>query len=127
MDHKEAATIINETTAARTLGEIDYKVADAITDAQYYRAHPEVIVGPTQAKRVIDTLLAALEASPCYFKGVREGIPTFTLLAYDFAGHLALTRWIMEAQDHGCRPEKVVQARGMLAEWARRTDLRWPK
>lgn len=126
MDHQEAATIINETTAARTLGEREYTIADAITDAQFYRSHPEAVVDGGNAKRTIDTLLAALETSPCYLKGVREGIPTFTLLAYDFAGHLALTRWIVEAQAHGCRPEKVVQARGMLAEWARRTDLRWP-
>lgn len=126
MEIDEAKTIITETEAARTVGEREYKIADAIADAQFYRAHPEAVVDGANAKRTINTLLSALEASPCYLKAAREGIPSFTLLAYDFAGHLALTRWIMEAQDHGCRAEKVIQARGMLAEWTRRTDLRWP-
>lgn len=126
MDTKEAAKIITETTASRTLGEVEYKIGDAITDAQYYRAHPEVIVGPTQAKRVIDTLLAALEASPCYFKAAREGIPSFTLLAYDLAGHHAIRVWAGYAQNHGARPEKYESAVGMVYDWQNRDDLRWP-
>jgi hypothetical protein len=126
MEIDEAKTIITETEAARTVGEREYKINDAITDAQYYRAHPEVIVDARHAKRVIDTLLSGLEVSPCYFKAVRLGIPSFTFLAYDRGAHDAILGWSYLAEINGARPEKYESARALVAEWEKRTDLRWP-
>lgn len=103
-----------------------YTVADAIEDAQWIRRTPDAFVAPQRAKRCIVTLLAALEASPCYFKAARLGLPSFTLLPYDKAGHIALNVWATTAESHGCRPEKVADARAKVREWSQRPDLKWP-
>jgi len=118
--------VVRDCAAAREQPKPQYTIADAITDAQFYRQQPEYIVDLEKAKRVIDTLLSALEASPCYFKGARLGIPTFTLLAYDRAGHSAMLDWADAAEAHGCRAEKINEARAHAIEWADRPDARWP-
>src|SRR5258708_24957373 len=82
-------------------------IPEAISQAIWTRKTPDGFLDPALAKKTIVALLSALEASPCYFKGARLGIPTFTLLAYDRAGHIAIREWANAAQAHGCRMEKV--------------------
>lgn len=38
-----------------------YSAEAAITDAKFYRAHPEVLIDGQHAKRVINTLLTVIE------------------------------------------------------------------
>jgi hypothetical protein len=83
-------------------------------------------MSPARARQLIRTLLAAIEASPCYYKGAVLGIPTFTFLAYDKAGHAAIRLWAQLAEQHGARPEKFASALAMVMAWERRDDLRWP-
>src|SRR5712664_1805808 len=107
---------MREETARKT-----YTIADAIDDARWLRRTPDGVLSPDRSKQVIDTLLAALEASPCYFKGARLGIPTFTLIAYDLAGQIAILKWAEVAEAHGCRHEKVQDALAKVTEWGKRT------
>jgi hypothetical protein len=101
-------------------------IPEAINEGQWLRRTPDGILAPDVAKKTIEALLSALEASPCYFKGARLGIPVFTLLAYDRAGHVALRAWADAAEDHGCREGKVDEARRRAKEWSERPDCKWP-
>lgn len=122
----DPAKIVAECAAQREGTTADMTIPEAISTAQWLRRTPDGVLAPDSAKRVIDALLSALEASPCYFKGARLGIPTFTLLAYDLAGHKAIDEWIKQAAAHGCRPEKLANARSRLLEFEQRTDCAWP-
>lgn len=101
-------------------------IVDAIDNATWVRRTPDASLAPATAKATIIALLSALEASPCYFKGARLGIPTFTFLAYDRAGHIGIREWANAAQAHGCRLEKVKEARAKVVQWEMRDDCRWP-
>ena len=101
-------------------------VASAIETAQALRSQPELLLDSRGYRRIIGALLEALEASPCYFKAVRLGEPSFTLRAHDLAGHTALDVWATLSEQHGCRPDKVQEARKLVSEWRERSDLRWP-
>lgn len=103
-----------------------YTVADAVTDAKWLIGQPDGLMSPARTRQLVRTLLAAIEASPCYYKGALLGIPTFTLLAYDRAGHIAIREWANAAQAHGARPEKLADARAMVVQWEMRDDCRWP-
>lgn len=104
----------------------EYTVPRAIEDAQWIRRTPDAILAPDAAKRTIVALLAALEASPCYLKAARLNLPSFTILPYDKAGHFAIAVWADVAESHGCRPEKVADARAKFTTWTQRPDCKWP-
>jgi hypothetical protein len=101
-------------------------IAEAVDKVRWVERTPDGILDPIVAKRVMATLLGAIEASPCYFKAVTQNIPSFTLLATDHAGHRAILLWSSLAEEHGARPEKYESARKMVIEWIKRPDLRWP-
>jgi hypothetical protein len=101
-------------------------IPNAIDAALWIERTPDAIVDPTVAKDIIRTLHAALQASPCYYKAARLGIPTFVLLAHDRAGHDAIFAWARVADMHGCRAEKVEDARAMAVQWSARPDCKWP-
>jgi hypothetical protein len=126
LTQKGEESVIDEMARMRNEPPPPMTVAEAIMLAVTIRTQPEFLIDPRAAKRVIDTLLSAIEASPCYLKGVREGIPTFVLLATDRAAIPALTEWIDHAAAHGCRAEKVENAMSILSNWRKRPDLRWP-
>lgn len=104
----------------------EFTIADAIAEAEWLAKTPDGVLSHAVAKQTVLALLAALQSSPCYYKAVQRGIPTFTFLAYDKAGHDAIRLWSVLAEKHGARPEKYVTARTMVAAWEQRTDLRWP-
>jgi hypothetical protein len=103
-----------------------FTIANAIEEALWMRKTPDGYMTPEKQRLLVLTLLSALESSPCFFKGARLNIPTFTLLSYDLAGHAALQAWINAAEAHGCRPEKVDDARRILRTWSQLPGLRWP-
>lgn len=101
-------------------------IPQAIDAAEWLRRTPDAILDGARAKTIIGTLLAGIESSPCFAKGLKLGLRTFTLLPYDRAGHAAIDTWILEAEAHGCRQVKVADARAILNEWSKRPDLKWP-
>lgn len=101
-------------------------IPEAIDAALWMRNMPEALVSDARAKRIIDTLLSALQASPCYFKGAHLGIPTATFLAYDRAAHAALRTWSQQAYEHGATPEKYEWGIHLAIEWEKRPDCKWP-
>lgn len=123
---EKTENVVAACAAMREAPGPEYTIVQAIDDAKWVRGTPDGILAPDAAKRTIVALLAALEASPCYFKGVRLGIPTFTILGYDRAGHIAIREWANAAQAHGCRMEKVTDARMRVVEWEMRLDCAWP-
>lgn len=126
METEQASKVIQDCAEQREAARAAYTIPEAVTDAQYLRRTPDAVLPLDRAKQVIDTLLAALEASPCYFKAARLGIPTFTLLAYDRAGHAAIRVWSAAAEAHGCRPEKVNDALATVSTWEQSPDCSWP-
>src|SRR5712664_2803905 len=127
MEAEEASKVVEDCARMREgAARQNYTIAEAVSDARWLRRTPDAAVLPERARQTIDTLLAALEASPCFLKGAVLGIPTFTILAYDRAGHVAMTRWAHAAEDHGCRQDKVQEVRAKATEWALRTDCKWP-
>lgn len=126
MTPTEASAVVADMEAVREAPLANYTIPHAIDDALWARRTPDGLLSPERSKQVIVALLAALEASPCFLKGAREGIPTFTLLAYDPAGHAAIRRWADLAQTHGARPEKYESALAMVRQWEQRHDLKWP-
>lgn len=122
----DTSTVVEACAAMREQARENYTVAQALDDALWLRRTPDAVLSPDRSKQIIATLLAATEASPCFYKGVRDGVPTFTLLAYDQAGHAAIRIWAQLAEQHGARPEKFASAIAMVTSWERRPDLRWP-
>jgi hypothetical protein len=126
METTDAKKIVDECAQQREQPERAMTVQEAIDEALWVERTPDGFLHPERSRTIIRTLHAALQASPCYYKGVRESIPTFTLLAYDPAGHAAIRRWADLAQTHGARPAKYESAIAMVRDWELRTDLRWP-
>jgi hypothetical protein len=126
MEAGQASKVVQDCAQQREKARESYTIPEAIADAQYLRRTPDAVLTPGQAKQTIDALLAALEASPCYFKAARLGLPSFTLLPYDRAGHAAIRVWSAAAEAHGCRPEKVADALATVSTWEQRPDCKWP-
>jgi hypothetical protein len=55
--------VIDDCADCRALLKSNYTIESALTDARFYRAHPEVIIDGRHAKRVIETLLTAFEGN----------------------------------------------------------------
>lgn len=104
-----------------------YTVADAVHDARYMRRVQECIVSDRQAKRVTDTLLAALESSPCFLNAVMRGQRVFCLVEQDRAAPIAIRRWVEIAAAHGCGMEKVRGAYAISHDWeTSAVEKKWP-
>jgi hypothetical protein len=106
--------------------EPNYTIAQAIGDARWVQNTPDAVIAPDRSKQIILTLLAAIEASPCYLKASMLGMRPFVILPYDRAGDAAMLEWIRQADAHGCRADKVDDARAMLMQWRQRPDRVWP-
>lgn len=105
----------------------EYTISQAIDDARWVQRTPDALITELgKAKLIIRTLLAGLESNQTYLKSVCENVPVFCLRADDKAGHTAMRAWIVTAEHHGARPEKVEDARRILAKWEQRAGLRWP-
>lgn len=127
MDADEARIILKDCAESRAqAAQRPMTIGEAIDEARWLESMHDGYLSGVRAKQTIITLHAALQSSPCFYKGMRENIPTFTLLAYDPAGHAAIRRWADLAQTHGARPEKYESALSMVRQWEQRPDLRWP-
>lgn len=104
-----------------------FTIAQAISDARLMRKVPECIVSDAQAKRVIDTLLAALESNPRFLNAVLRDKRAFCLIEDDRAAPFGIRAWAEVAGKHGCRPEKVAQAEAMATQWEGDPDRAWPE
>ena len=124
----ETASAIVEETAAQRAPESHYTIADAITDARFYRAHPEILIDGQKAKRVIDALLAALERSQSYLKAIQRGQEVFVLVEQDRAAPSVILAWATAAEEHGCESEKVNDAYHMAVRWSQQDEAntKWP-
>lgn len=100
-------------------------IADAIDKVRWLERTPDGILDPLVAKRVMATLLGAIEASPCYYKAVTQNLPSFTLIP-ERAAVIALREWANAAKAHGARPEKYEPAFQMAVQWDMRPGIRWP-
>lgn len=121
------AGVVQECAATREqAAAAPYTVATAIADAQYYRAHPECVVGTQQLKRVVDTLLSAVESSPAFYNAVCRGQEVFVLVEQDRAAPGAIFAWATAAEAHGCK--KVEPARAKAVRWSQspRVETKWP-
>ena len=107
-------------------------IAAAIRYAEFLREKVDEnksappVVGVVRLHQFIDALLSALEASPVYLKAAKLGLPTFVLIASDRAAPAAIRMWAKEAEQHGCRKDKVDKARRISEQWDERTDTYWP-
>lgn len=85
-------------------------IAEAIGKARWWRQQPEVGVDDRQAKRVIDTLLAALEFSPPFLAAVQIGEPVFVLRGQDVLAPQLVRQWARLADSCNCPAQKVAEA-----------------
>lgn len=90
-------------------------IVEAVGKAQWYRTQPEVGVDDRMAKRVIDTLLSALEVSPPYLKAVLKGEPVFILRGQDVFSPQLVRQWARLADESGCPTDKVNEANSKAA------------
>lgn len=105
-----------------------YSIEQAVEDARFLRRQPEAILSDAQAKRVIDTLFAALESSPAYLKALVRGQDVFVLVEQDQAAPYGIRAWAEVAGNHGTPPEKVSSAQKKAKRWSEH-DLpskKWP-
>lgn len=55
--------VVKDCAESRALIRHEYTLEVALTDARFYRSHPEVIIDGQHAKRVIETFLSAYEGN----------------------------------------------------------------
>ncbi len=112
----------------REAAEAPYTIAHAIADAQWVRGTPDGLLVPEKAKQCIDTLLAALERSRCYFNATLRGQEVFVLVQQDRAAPAAIVAWADAALEHDCPQDKVVDAYQMSGRWTNQPlkDTKWP-
>lgn len=103
----ESHPVVVECAEQRAQPPAPYTVADAVHDAKHLRKVPECILGDAQAKRVIDTLLAALESSPCFLNAVVRGQRVFCLVEQDRCAPIGIRAWAESAGRHGAPIGKV--------------------
>jgi hypothetical protein len=123
-----AGDVVGECAAQRENlsagGEIS--IAQAIDQARWLRRTPDGIVSADVARRVIDTLLAALEVNPAYLKAVAKNEPTFVLRAQDLSSPTVIGTWAQIAAAHGCGEDKVQEALAKAALMERWANRKWP-
>lgn len=129
MDTTKSHPIVSACAESRaTAGNAPYTVRCAIEDARRLRSTPDAILDTPGALRMIDTLLAALEANTCYLNAMMRGKRVFVLAEQDRAAPEAIQKWADEATAHGCPEAKILDARRTATEWAAQ-DLsltKWP-
>jgi hypothetical protein len=121
--------VVRDMAAAReVLPPRTMTIEGAIGKALWLRMQPESILDDKQAKLTIDTLLSALEYSPCYFKAVQKGEEVFVLRMQDRAAPHAIAEWAQWARRHGCLPAKVDQALATAQRWIQQAieKTKWP-
>lgn len=128
MSPSEANQVTAQTTTQREATRPPYTIADAIRDAQFYRTRPDIVVDSRKAKQVMDTLLAGLELSRCYFNAVQRGQEVFVLVQQDRAAPAAIVAWADAAAEHGCENAKVDDAYRMSGRWTNQPTekTKWP-
>lgn len=87
------SSVVEEMAVEREAQRQPMTIANAISKAKYLRQFPETVMSEKQSHEVIDTLLKALEASPCYLKATLAGMPTFVLIASDISATKAVGDW----------------------------------
>lgn len=108
--------------------EKELTIPEAITRAQDLRASPEMMISEKSARKIIDGLLSALEASPCYLKAMQRGEEVFVFREPDRAAVRPISLWADIAEAHDCRAEKVESARVKAKRWSELPLYRtkWP-
>jgi hypothetical protein len=103
-------------------------IAQAVDHAAFLERIQDGIVAPDTARAAIRTLLAALQASPCYYKAVLKGEEVFVLRQQDRAAPHAISEWAQWAEQHGCSPAKVDSARTKASRWISQAidTTKWP-
>lgn len=106
----------------------EYTIADAISDAEWLGRTPDAVLDSAKMKRMIGTLLAGLQSSPCFYKAVQLNQEVFVLRQHDRAAPEAITEWAEIANEHGCSPAKVTDAFQMAARWRNQpiSATKWP-
>jgi hypothetical protein len=122
--HPVVASCAEQRAAAST----GYTIAEAINDAEFLRRQPEAILSDSQAKRLIDTLLCALQLHPSYLTAVVRGQDVFPLIEQDRAAPFAIRQWAEVAERHGTPPEKILGAKLRAKRWAESAlpSKKWP-
>lgn len=105
-----------------------YTLTSAIEQALFLRKQQECLLSGPEARALIDTLLSAIESSPCYMKALLKGEEVFVLRQQDRAAPGAIDNWAAEAKRHGCPEEKVRTAFAKSKRWAHLPDekTKWP-
>lgn len=103
-----------------------YTIVDALADARHLRKQPEYLIDGPNSRKLIETLLSALERSPCYLNAVIKGRETFVLVSTDRSAPFAIRNWAEHAAAHGC--QKVVEAFRIAQRWEQQDQklTKWP-
>lgn len=129
MQQEEASKVVTDMAEQRqAAAKPEMSILDAIDDAQWLRRTPDGQVTADRLRRICDTLLSALERSPCYFNAVRRGQETFVLVSQDRAAPHAIMEWVQWAERHGCPDSKCEQAAQTAQKWINQptTATKWP-
>lgn len=124
----EGNKVVAEMSAQRASQQPEYTILDAIDDALWLRRTPDGEVSNDRLRRIVDTLLSALQRSQCYYNAVRRGQEVFVLVQQDRAAPWAIRKWGTRAHEHGCPKEKLDSAFATAQRWeAQNTAMtKWP-
>jgi hypothetical protein len=118
MENQQAKEVISDCARMRAeQQDRPMTIREAIDKVRWCQATPDGIFDPIVAKRVMSTLLAALERSRCYYNATLRGQEVFVLVQQDRAAPAAIVAWADEAEAHGCKSEKVTQAYQLSGRW----------
>lgn len=120
--------IVSECRDQRAAAAVQYTISDAVFQARNLRRSSETLLADWEAKRLIDTLLVALEFSPAYLKALVRGQDVFVLAEQDRAAPYAIRQWAEVAGNHKTSPEKVLSARAKAKRWEENPLIskKWP-
>lgn len=99
---------------------------EALIRARNLVAHPDMMFGEVEGRRIIAGLLEALDKWPVVAKAIESSAEIFPLASWDMAAPEAIVEWCNAARRHGARPEKIAEAMGIATHWDTRGDRRWP-
>jgi len=126
---EDAAFVVRQCAELRERqAQTPMTIQTAIERAQAWRSQPDLVVDTFTAKTVADTLLAALEHDPCFFKATLRGEQTFVLVERDRAAPPTIGQWAAIAAAHGCPDEKIQEALAKAERWRNtpRIPTKWP-
>jgi len=107
---------------------MEYTLVSAVEQALFLRKQPECLLSGPEARALIETLLCAIEAHPCYMKALLKGEQVFVLRQQDRAAPGAINMWAVTAKQHGCTAAKVEEAFRISKRWDHLPDAKtkWP-